>query len=97
MQAGWGGQSDRVGALHAHELRQNEPNGEGGIGGERRWGEELGGKSTLNPRQRQTRRSVRVSTTACEPNYHNDVKEPNQQSGANLSCITGLSFVALRS
>lgn len=28
----------------------------------------------------------------CESNYHNDVKEPNQQSGANLSCITGLSF-----
>ena len=33
----------------------------------------------------------------CEPNYHNDVKEPNQQSGANLSCITGLSFGALHS
>lgn len=30
----------------------------------------------------------------CESNYHNDVKEPNQQSGANLSCITGLSFLS---
>lgn len=63
--------------------------------GEEKKGLRNGGKSTLNPRQRQTRQSVGVSTTGlCESNYHNDVKEPNQQSGANLSCITGLSFLS---
>lgn len=32
-----------------------------------------------------------------ELNYHNDVKQANQQSEANLPCITGLSFVELHS
>ena len=40
---------------------------------------------------------LKSAQQTCELNYHNDVKQPNQQSGANLSCITGLSFVEFHS
>lgn len=74
-----------------------ETSREGGIGGEGDGARSRGKIHLKSQTKASPAKCQSQHNSLCEPNYHNDVKEPNQQSGANLSCITGLSFEALHS